>query len=64
MVEITNTMLENYDDVLSIQDLREILKIGRAACYDLLKTKQIYSRKICGKYRIPKAALIEFLVQE
>lgn len=57
-------ILENYGDVLSIQDMREILKIGRTACYDLLRTNQIYSRKIAGKYRIPKVELIKFLVQQ
>ena len=56
-------ILSNYGDILTFEETRRILQIGKHTCYNLLKTKQIYSKKIAGKYRIPKAEIIEFLTK-
>lgn len=39
-------MLEQYEDVLTVTDLQEILSIGRNLAYYLLQTKQIASVKV------------------
>ena len=59
-MEYTNLLAE-YDDVLSINDVRKILKIGRNAVYDYLRDGTIKSMMIAGKYRIPKLYLLEFM---
>lgn len=53
--------LNNYDDVLTVKELMEILKIGRNKCYKLLNNKEIASIKIGNSYRIPKANIINFI---
>lgn len=54
-------MLEQYEDVLTIEDLREILNIGRGAVYDLLNRGVIPALRIGRNWKIPKAAVIEYL---
>ena len=57
----TNTILEDYNDVLIPQDLMEILHIGRNSVYKLLEEGQIKSIKVGCSYRIPKINLIKYL---
>ncbi len=54
-------MLEKYNDVMTIEELREVLHIGRRLAYSLVKEGIIPSRKIGRIYRIPKSAIIKYL---
>lgn len=54
-------MLENYKDVLTPRELKDILRIGYNSVYALLKKGDIKSLKIGNKIIIPKTAVIEFL---
>lgn len=54
-------LLEEYNDVLLPEDVQEILHTGRNTVYNFLKKGTIRSLIIGGKYRIPKAYLIEYL---
>lgn len=57
----TFNMFENYPDVVSIDDLMEMLRIGKNTAYKLVNEKRIKSIRIAGKYKIPKCCVIEFL---
>ena len=52
---------ENLPVVLSVQQLEEVLQIGRNSAYDLVKSGQIRSIRIGKTIRIPQAALLEYL---
>lgn len=54
-------MLDSYSDVLTVNDVMNILHIGRNKAYELLRSKVIPSIKIGKKYVIPKNLMIEFL---
>ncbi len=54
-------MLENYKDVLSVQDLYNILPIGRNSIYKLLNSNTIKNIRVGNKIIIPKQSLIDFL---
>lgn len=54
-------MLEKYKDVITVDDLCEILRIGRNSAYKLLRSNEIPSRRLMGKYIIPKTGVIHFL---
>ena len=54
-------MLERYKDVLTVDDLCKILRIGKNSAYDLLKNNLIFHIKIKRKYIIPKIAVITYL---
>lgn len=53
--------LIDYPDVLSVEDLQNILRIGRSAAYSLLRENKIKTLKIGNRYIIPKKSVIEFL---
>lgn len=54
-------MLENYRDVLTVKELKEVLRIGFNRAYDLLKNGDIKSLRVGNKIIIPKTAVIEYL---
>lgn len=57
-------MLENYNDILTIQDLCELLMIGRNHAYKLLESRQIKGFRIGRTWKIPKTALEEFILSQ
>ena len=50
-------MLNEYPDVLTVQDIQKIFRVGKNRAYDLVKTKAIPSIRIGGTYRISKDAV-------
>lgn len=56
-------MLEQYEAVLTVAELQEILNIGRNTAYSLLNTGVIPSFRIGKKWRIPKDAVLHYLGQ-
>ena len=54
-------MFENYPDVVSVDEAKEMLKIGKCAVYELLRNNRIKYIRLNRKYIIPKKAIIEFL---
>lgn len=57
------TMFEELPDVLTVQQVRQALGIGRTAVYRLLENQQIRCFMIGNAYKIPKSSLIEFVRQ-
>lgn len=53
--------LQNYSDVLSIENLKEILHIGDTTAYKLIREGKIPHAKIGKKIIIPKCAVIEYI---
>lgn len=56
-------MLEQYEDVLTVAELQEILNIGRNSAYALLQSGTLPSFRIGKKWRIPKDAVLHYLGQ-
>lgn len=54
-------MFNNYPDVVNIEQLTEMLDIGRNTAYKLIKSKQIKSVTIGKMHKIPKPYIIEYL---
>ena len=54
-------MFYDYSDVISVDDLQTMLRIGRNAAYGLLQNGAIATIRVGKKYIIPKASVIEFL---
>ena len=54
-------MLKNYKDILSVEELCEILSIGKNTAYRLLRSGEIKSVRIGKVYKIPKECLIKYL---
>jgi excisionase family DNA binding protein len=60
---IENKMFDKYPDVVGIDELMEMLGIGKTLAYRLLQTHQIESRKIGRQYKIAKSKIIDYLVE-
>ena len=54
-------MLEQYNEILTIDELCEILMIGKNLAYRLLSENKIKAFKIGKKWRITKTSVENFL---
>ena len=52
---------EDYPDVVSVEEIRQMLRIGKNAVYTLLKNGAIKSIKVGKRYIVPKKYVAEFL---
>ena len=50
-----------YPDVMTVQQVRQALGIGRTAVYRLLESHEIECFMIGNAYKIPKTCLIDFI---
>ena len=57
-------MFDNYSDVVTVNELFEMLKIGKNTAYDLIHTRQIESIYVKRQIRITKKSIIAFLNQD
>ena len=57
------TMLNKYNDILTVEELCEVLRIGKNTAYKLLKSGEIKSIKIGKVYKIPKKSVKKYLEQ-
>ena len=53
----------NLPLILSVDQLAEVLCVGRNTAYDLVRSGQIRSVRVGRQIRIPRDALIDFLSQ-
>lgn len=56
-------MLEQYDDVLTLDEARELLKIGTNAIYKLLNSGKLKGFRNGKRWLIPKKAIEMFILQ-
>lgn len=56
-------MLEQYDDVMTVAELQEVLNIGRNTAYALLSTGTIPALLIGKRWKIPREAVMCYLRQ-
>lgn len=54
-------MFEQYDDVVTVPELCQMLRIGRSAAYKLVNTNIITSINVGRNKRIPKQAVIAYV---
>lgn len=55
-------MFELYDDILTIEEVSEILKIGMTKAYQLVRSGDLKGYKEGKDWKIPKQALSEYVL--
>ena len=55
------TMLEQYEDLMTVQDIQEVLHVGKNRAYELLRDGTISSIRLGKSWKVPKEAVISFL---
>ncbi|MBQ3417299.1 MAG: helix-turn-helix domain-containing protein [Ruminococcus sp.] len=58
------TMFDSYPDVVSVEEIQQMLRIGKNAVYQLLKGGAIKSIKVGKRYVVPKKYIIDFLIEK
>ena len=53
-------MFESYDDILTVEEVAEILKIGMTQAYRIIRTGQLKGYKEGKDWKIPKQSLGKF----
>ena len=53
--------IDQYPDVLTVENVKEILQIGRKSAYRLVEQNKIKYFKIGTIIRIPKQCLIDYI---
>ena len=51
-------MFEKYPDIVTIEQVTEMLNIGKSKTYELLRTNTIQHVRVGNKYIIPKKSII------
>lgn len=54
-------IFKDYPDVVSVEQLCAMLKIGKNTAYGLLRSGKIKAVRIGRQYRIPKKWVIEYI---
>ena len=54
-------LFSNYPDILSVQQLMELLQIGKILAYKLIESKKFKAIKIGREYKILKNSVIDFI---
>lgn len=54
-------MLDNYNDILTVEETCEALRMGYNAIYSLLKKGKLKGYRNGRTWRIPKLAVIEYI---
>lgn len=57
-------MFERFDDILTIEDLAEALKIGTTQAYKLVRSGKIKAFKEGKDWKISKTALITYVREQ
>lgn len=57
-----DSMFSSYPDVVQVEDLMEMLHIGRNSAYVLLSSGKIKTIRVGRKYIIPKRSVISYIL--
>lgn len=57
-------MFKNYDDVITINEVTEMLKIGKNTAWKLIHSGEIRAFNIGKSVKIPKKSVIEYVIQQ
>jgi len=61
---MSDEIYKSYDELplmLDVQVLRDVLGISKTSVYELMKSDEFPSIKICGRYIVPKEKFIEWI---
>ena len=57
-------MLKSYPDVLTVQEVANLLNVSQRSVYSILLQGELHHKKVGRIYRIPKCAVIEYLQKD
>ena len=61
---MVTAMFEQFGDVVTVEELAKMLRVGRNTAYELVRSRQIPSVKIGRQIRVAKKMVAEYMVQQ
>lgn len=62
--ELYKMMFPDYPDIVTVNQLREMLGVSRALAYKLISNGEIHAVKIGTALKIPKVSVINYVTEE
>lgn len=62
--ERAEKMFEEYDDILTIEEISEILKIGMTQAYKIVRSGKLKGYKEGKDWKIPKKSLSDYVIDQ
>ena len=59
--EIYQTVLKDYPEIMSVEDISAALDVSTKTVYKMLRKGTIQNMKVGRSYRVPKVHLLSFL---
>lgn len=57
-------MFDSYDDILTVEEIAEILKIGKTQAYKIIRTGALKGYKEGKDWKIPKQSLCQYVLTQ
>lgn len=57
-------MFESYDNLITVEEMQQLLGIGKNTAYQLLKENKIKCFRIGRIWKIPKKSIEEFILSQ
>ncbi|MEK4508243.1 helix-turn-helix domain-containing protein [Paenibacillus sp. FSL K6-2524] len=57
-------MYDEYNEIITVEELAEYLRIGMNTAYGLVNSGEIQSFKIKNSYRIQRSAIVDFIIKK
>lgn len=54
-------MYEHIPDVMSVEQVASILKVGKRSVYNAISNKELRAKKIGKRFIVPKHCLLDYL---
>lgn len=59
--DVYNNIFKKFPDVLSVNQLCEVLHLSKPSVYKLLESGELKSLRVGAKYKIPKVYVMEYM---
>lgn len=59
--ESSRTMFRNFNDMVTVTELADMLKVGRNTAYELVRAGTVPSIKIGRQMRVSKQSVIDYI---
>ena len=56
--------MENNYDMIRVEELMQMLHLGKNTAYELLKNNEIKCFQIRGRYKIPRISVYEYIEKQ
>ena len=57
-------MFEEYDELITVEDMQKLLGIGKNTAYELLRQNKIKCFRIGRLWKIPKKSIEEYILTQ